>query len=77
MPGSLVPEGVRCVYEIVINGLSADRVALAMGVAALAAARVKGVRKISAANFGGKLGPYKIGLREAVEKAREKLAPPE
>ena len=68
--GSLVPEGVNCVYEIVINGLTFDDVLAAMGVGILAASRVKGVVKITAANFGGKLGPYKFNTSDSIEKAR-------
>lgn len=71
VPDTLVPEGVNCVYEIVINGLNFETVERAMGVAALAACEVRGVKKVTAVNFGGKLGPYKIQLKDAVEKARE------
>jgi len=70
-PDSQVPKGVKCVYEIVINGLNPECVMEAMGVAALAATKVKGVKKITSVNFGGKLGPYKIELLKAVEKAKE------
>ena len=68
--GSLVPEGVNCVYEIVINGLTFDDVLAAMGVGIIAASRVKGVVKITAANFGGKLGPFKFTTRDSIEKAK-------
>ncbi|RLE54905.1 MAG: formylmethanofuran--tetrahydromethanopterin N-formyltransferase [Candidatus Methanomethylicota archaeon] len=61
-----VPPDVNSVYEIVINGLDAKRVLRAMGVAILAAASVKGVKKITAANYGGKLGKYKLYTTEAV-----------
>jgi len=64
--GSLVPAGVNNVYEIVINGLNVEAVKKAMGVAIKAAVTVSGVRKITAANYGGKLGPYKIFTNEAV-----------
>lgn len=66
---SQVPEGVNCVYEIVINGLTLDAVRKAMVEGAKAAACVPGVVKISAGNYGGKLGPYKAFLKEAVEPA--------
>jgi len=74
VPDTCVPEGVQSVYEIVINGLNLDRVVEAMGVATLAACKVRGVKKITAVNFRGKLGPYKIDLMTAVEKAQEKLS---
>jgi formylmethanofuran--tetrahydromethanopterin N-formyltransferase len=62
-----VPEGVECVYEIVINGLTLEAVKKAMNAGVKAAANVQGVVKISAGNYGGKLGPYKAFLKEALE----------
>lgn len=64
--GSLVPEGVESVYEIVINGINQDRVREAMSRGIKAATQVEGVVKITSSNYGGKLGPYKIRLRELV-----------
>ena len=61
---SRVPESVRYIPEIVINGVSLDAVRKAMRVGIEAASRAKGVVKISAGNYGGKLGKYKISLRE-------------
>jgi formylmethanofuran--tetrahydromethanopterin N-formyltransferase len=66
VPESKVPEGVSSVYELVFNGLSVDIVKKATAVGIRAASEVPGVRKISAVNFGGKLGPYQIGLRDAL-----------
>jgi formylmethanofuran--tetrahydromethanopterin N-formyltransferase len=65
--GSKVPDGVRCIPEIVINGLSLDSVKDAMRAAIASIRGVKGVLKISAGNYGGKLGRYKIYLKELVE----------
>jgi formylmethanofuran--tetrahydromethanopterin N-formyltransferase len=62
-----LPPEVNSVYEIVINGLKKDYVIKAMGVAILAAASVPGVVKIDAGNYGGKLGPYHLHLKEALE----------
>ena len=62
-----VPEGVNSVYEIVINGLNFEAVKTAMVNGVKGATRVPGVIQISAANFGGKLGPYKAHLKEALE----------
>jgi formylmethanofuran--tetrahydromethanopterin N-formyltransferase len=67
VPDSQVPEDVSCVYEIVINGLSLEAVKKAMGEGMRAAAAVPGVAKISAGNYGGKLGPYKAFLKEFLE----------
>ena len=61
---SRVPEGVNYIPEIVINGISIDAVKEAMRVGISAARRVNGVSRISAGNYGGKLGKYKIHLRE-------------
>jgi len=68
---SRLSEDIRCVYEIVINGLSEKYVKLAMGVAIKAASSVKGVVKIDAANFGGRLGKYHINLYDALEEAKD------
>ncbi|MFW6111169.1 MAG: formylmethanofuran--tetrahydromethanopterin N-formyltransferase [Thermoproteota archaeon] len=65
---SKLPENVGSVYEIVINGLTVDDIQNAMGKGIKAAGSVPGVVRISAGNYGGKLGPYKSFLREAVEK---------
>jgi formylmethanofuran--tetrahydromethanopterin N-formyltransferase len=67
VPDSVVPENVQCVYEIVINGLTLDAVKNAMKQGVKAAASTLGVVKISAGNYGGKLGPYKAFLKEALE----------
>jgi len=61
---SVVPEDVNCVYEIVINGLDIDSVKKAMSEGIKAASKVPGIAKISAGNYGGKLGPYKVYLKE-------------
>jgi len=61
---SKVPIGVNYIPEIVINGITLDSVKEAMKVGIKAASRVNGVVKISAGNYGGKLGKYKIFLRE-------------
>jgi formylmethanofuran--tetrahydromethanopterin N-formyltransferase len=68
---SLVPrgelgDGVRCVLEIVIDGLAEADVANAMraGIAAIVERGASaGVRRISAGNYGGKLGPFHFHLR--------------
>ena len=62
--GSKVPEGVQCIPEIVINGVSLDTVKEAMKAAIDSVRNVEGLVKISAGNYGGKLGRYKIYLDE-------------
>jgi formylmethanofuran--tetrahydromethanopterin N-formyltransferase len=62
--GSMVAEGVRYVPEIVINGVSMESVKEAMKAGIGAVLNVDGVVRISAGNYGGKLGEFKICLRE-------------
>jgi formylmethanofuran--tetrahydromethanopterin N-formyltransferase len=61
---SMVPEGVRYIPEIVINGVSMDAVKEALKAGIEAVLNVDGVVRISAGNYGGKLGEFKIYLRE-------------
>jgi formylmethanofuran--tetrahydromethanopterin N-formyltransferase len=61
---SKVPEGVNYIPEIVINGVSLEAVKEAMKAGIQSASKVDGVVKISAGNYGGKLGKHKIYLRE-------------
>lgn len=68
VPDSEVPENVNCVYEIVINGLNLEAVKTSMSVGVKAAVAVNGIVKISAGNYGGKLGPYKVFLKEVLEQ---------
>jgi len=67
VPDSKVPEGVHCVYEIVINGLNVEAVKKAMREGIRAAVKMPGVVTISAGNYGGKLGPYQASLKEVLE----------
>ena len=62
VPDSNVPAGVSTVYEIVIDGVDEKSVAAAMTAGIKAAVTVPGVKFISAGNFGGNLGPFKIDL---------------
>jgi formylmethanofuran--tetrahydromethanopterin N-formyltransferase len=64
---SKVPEGVKSIPEIVINGISLNSVREAMKAAISSVRDVDGLVKISAGNYGGKLGRYKIYLREMGE----------
>ena len=63
---SMVPNSVKYIPEIVINGTSMDAVKEAMKAGVETAAKVKGVVKVSAGNYGGKLGKYKIFLKELI-----------
>ena len=64
VPDSKIPAGIKGVYEIVIDGIDEKSVAAAMAAGIRAAVRVPGVKFISAGNFGGTLGPYKIELHK-------------
>jgi len=66
---SKVPATVQSVYELVFNGLDEEIVKKATGVGIVAAAKTPGVVKITAVNFGGKLGPYQIQLVDALKSA--------
>ena len=62
----LSPE-IGSVMEIVIDGLTADDIAASMkaGIGAVTAlGRAQGIHRISAGNYGGKLGKYHFKLRE-------------
>jgi formylmethanofuran--tetrahydromethanopterin N-formyltransferase len=61
---SLVPDGVRYVPEIVINGVSMEAVKQAMKAGIEAVLNVDDVVRVSAGNYGGKLGEFKIQLQE-------------
>jgi formylmethanofuran--tetrahydromethanopterin N-formyltransferase len=61
---SKVPEGVNYIPEIVINGISLEAVKEAMKVGIESAADIKGVVRVSAGNYGGKLGKHRIYLWE-------------
>ena len=61
---SSVPEGVGYIAEIVFDGVSLDAVKEATRVGIEAVLGIDGVVKVSAGNYGGKLGEYKIFLRE-------------
>jgi len=67
IPDSKVPPAVQSVYELVFNGIDVDTVKKATGIGIAAAAKVPGVIKITAVNFGGKLGPYQILLADALK----------
>ncbi len=61
---SLLPENVQYVPEIVINGVSLEAVKEAIKAGIQAVRNVDGVVRVSAGNYGGKLGEFRIYLRE-------------
>lgn len=64
---SALPEGVNAVYELVIDGIDLESVAAATRAGVLAACG-PGVKRISAGNYGGKLGPHHLRLHEIVNR---------
>jgi len=67
VPDSQVPPGVTSILEIVLNGISRQAVQEGMKAALHAATAVPGLIKVTAANFGGKLGQHKIYLKELLD----------
>lgn len=63
---SLVPNEAESIYEIVINGLNLKSVKDAMAKGIQAAVLSSDVVRITSANYGGKLGPYKAYLKELI-----------
>lgn len=64
--GTELGGNINCVLEIVIDGLTETAVKTAMQVGMQAAAR-PGIKRISAGNYGGNLGQYKIQLKSLLE----------
>ena len=61
-PNSRVPDGVTSIMEIIVNGSSLDAVAKATYAAIDASLNVDGLARISAGNYGGRLGKSFIYL---------------
>ena len=64
-----LPEAVGAVLEIVVNGLTEHDVAAAMraGITAVCErGRPGGIHAVTAGNYGGKLGQYRLELREVM-----------
>jgi formylmethanofuran--tetrahydromethanopterin N-formyltransferase len=63
---SLVPESVNYIAEIVFDGISLEAVKEATKTGIQAVLCIEGVVKVSAGNYDGKLGEYKIFLKELI-----------
>ncbi|APZ95078.1 formylmethanofuran--tetrahydromethanopterin N-formyltransferase [Fuerstiella marisgermanici] len=61
-------DGEKCVYEIVIDGFSESAVANAMQVGLETVCAMPGVLRVSAGNYGGKLGPHHFHLHRLKEQ---------
>ena len=64
---SELPAEARCAYEIVIDGLTLESVEIATAVG-LRAGSLPGVIQITAGNYGGKLGPFHVRLRDVLAR---------
>jgi formylmethanofuran--tetrahydromethanopterin N-formyltransferase len=65
---SRLPDGVRSIMEIVINGSSLDAVARATYASIEAARSTQGLLRISAGNYGGRLGKSFIYLKPELHR---------
>jgi len=61
---TVLKEGDNCVYEIILDGATEDAIKEAMKLGIQAAVKVDGVNRISAGNYGGKLGKFQYKLHE-------------
>ena len=66
-PDNRIPDGVACVYEIIVSGPKMEHVRQGMRVGIETATTVQGVKEIRTANYGGKLGKGKICLHSLFE----------
>lgn len=63
---SKVPQGVNCIMEIILNGSDLDCLKTATQAAINAAAKTPNLMRISAGNYGGRLGKSFIHLHELI-----------
>ncbi|NVM31102.1 MAG: formylmethanofuran--tetrahydromethanopterin N-formyltransferase [Candidatus Helarchaeota archaeon] len=63
---SEVSADANCVLEIVLNGISLEKVKEATAAGIKAAVQVPGIKKITAGNYGGTLGKHEVVLKEVL-----------
>jgi formylmethanofuran--tetrahydromethanopterin N-formyltransferase len=61
---SLVPEGVNYIAELVIDATDLETMKKALKAGIESVKDIEGITRISAGNYGGKLGQYKIQFSE-------------
>jgi formylmethanofuran--tetrahydromethanopterin N-formyltransferase len=71
---SALPDGVNAVYEIVLDGLDLGALEEATRVGVRAACR-PGVVRITAGNYGGKLGPFHLHLHKLLGEGQPPKTP--
>jgi len=64
---SLLKENENCVYEVILDGATEEALIKAMKVGIEAAVKVDGVKRISAGNYGGKLGKFQYRLHDILK----------
>lgn len=64
---SILREGDNCVYEVILDGATEEAIKAAMKLGIEAAVKVPGINRISAGNFGGKLGKFQYRLYDILE----------
>jgi len=64
---SLLRENDNCVYEVILDGATEEAMKKAMKVGIKAAVKVDGVKRISAGNYGGKLGKFQYRLYDILK----------
>jgi formylmethanofuran--tetrahydromethanopterin N-formyltransferase len=67
VPETKLSENVNSVYEIVINTLNLKVMKAAFEAGLKSAIAAEGIVKITAPNYGGKLGPFKAELKEVLK----------
>ena len=63
---SQLKEKDNCVYEVILDGATEEAIKEAMKVGIHAAVKVDGVNRISAGNYGGKLGKFQYRLFDII-----------
>ena len=64
---SLLKEGEECVYEVIFDGATEEAIKQAMKLGIEAAVKIPGVLRISAGNYGGKLGKFQYNLLDILK----------
>ena len=63
---SQLKENDDCVYEVILDGATEEAIKEAMKVGIHAAVKIDGVNRISAGNYGGKLGKFQYRLFDVI-----------
>ena len=63
---SQLKENDNCVYEVILDGATEEAIKEAMKVGIHAAVKIDGVNRISAGNYGGKLGKFQYRLFDVI-----------